>query len=375
MATVLIVDDHAANRELIAMLVAHKGHRPLEAADGAEGLAIAREVRPDLVISDILMPTMDGYEFVRRLRADPLIAGTEVVFYTAFYHDREARALAAECGVRHVLTKPCEPDAILEVIEKALRGGGAQAPGVPRQEFDREHLRLLTDMLSEKVAELEAGNQRLAALTDLNLQLASERDSSVLLANVCRGARELIGAAHAVLVVGPRDAGMTKFVATAGMEPDVAKRLGLPAMRGGIVGAAFDARAPRRAGNPDGDPVAVGLPAGHPAVRSMLVAPIVSLAHSYGWICLTNRIGAAEFGAEDERLLAIVAKQAGRIYENGSLYAALRESQEGLQHAQELAKLAHVVTQQDGAFESWSDTLPKLLGLGPADMPKSTREW
>jgi CheY-like chemotaxis protein len=76
MATILVVDDRAPNRELLVTLLGYKGHRLLEAADGAEALAIVRTERPDLVITDIPMPTMDGYEFVRELRADPEIAAT-----------------------------------------------------------------------------------------------------------------------------------------------------------------------------------------------------------------------------------------------------------------------------------------------------------
>ncbi len=110
MAKVLIVDDHATNRELVVTLLNHLQHQPLEAADGAEALALVRSQRPQLVICDILMPTMDGYEFVQRLRADPAIAATEVIFYTANYHEREARHLAASVGVSRVLIKPCIPE-------------------------------------------------------------------------------------------------------------------------------------------------------------------------------------------------------------------------------------------------------------------------
>ena len=91
MATILIVDDRPANREFLMTLLGYGGHRLLQAADGAEALATARAERPDLVIADILMPTMDGYEFVRQLRADPAIARTPVVFCTAHYHEGEAQ--------------------------------------------------------------------------------------------------------------------------------------------------------------------------------------------------------------------------------------------------------------------------------------------
>ena len=67
MATILIVDDRALNREYLVTLLGYKGHRLLEAADGVEALEVVRNESPDLVIADIPMPTMDGYEFVRQL--------------------------------------------------------------------------------------------------------------------------------------------------------------------------------------------------------------------------------------------------------------------------------------------------------------------
>jgi two-component system cell cycle sensor histidine kinase/response regulator CckA len=79
---------------LLVTLLGYRGHRLREAADGAEALEQVRMERPDLVIADILMPTMDGYELVRQLRADPTTAPIPVIFYTAHYHEQEARALA-----------------------------------------------------------------------------------------------------------------------------------------------------------------------------------------------------------------------------------------------------------------------------------------
>src|SRR3979411_1417996 len=107
MATVLIVDDREVNREFLVTLLGFYGHRLIEAGDGAQALALARSEHPDVIITDILMPTMDGYEFVRQLRAQPMLANAVVIFYTAHSHGPEAEKLAADCGVRYILTKPC----------------------------------------------------------------------------------------------------------------------------------------------------------------------------------------------------------------------------------------------------------------------------
>jgi CheY-like chemotaxis protein len=80
MASILIVDDRPTNRQFLLTLLGYTSHRLLEAADGAQALEIVRAERPDLVITDILMPTMDGYAFVKQLRGESAIAATPVIF-------------------------------------------------------------------------------------------------------------------------------------------------------------------------------------------------------------------------------------------------------------------------------------------------------
>ncbi|MBW8869017.1 MAG: response regulator, partial [Acidobacteria bacterium] len=94
MATILVVDDLSANRDFVVTLLRYHQHRVIEAADGAQALDAARSERPDLVITDVLMPVMDGYELFRQLRLAPATADVPVIFYTAHYGEREARALA-----------------------------------------------------------------------------------------------------------------------------------------------------------------------------------------------------------------------------------------------------------------------------------------
>ena len=94
----------------------------VEAADGREGLAAVQAEHPDLVITDVLMPVMDGYELVRQLRLDPATSRIPVLFYTAPYGEREARALALSSGVPYVLTKPAEPQEVLKIVGRVLSG-------------------------------------------------------------------------------------------------------------------------------------------------------------------------------------------------------------------------------------------------------------
>lgn len=333
MATILIVDDRSTNREFLVTLLGYGGHRLLEAADGAEGLALTRAERPDLVIADILMPTMDGYEFVRQLRADPTVAGTRVIFYTAHYHEPEARKLATACGVRDILTKPCEPEEVLRVVAAALGGSRDAPPAPPPDEpaFDREHLTVLTDKLSEKVNELGRTNERLTALVELGLRLGSERDQARLLQVFCDSAREIVGARYAVVgIPGGGDAPYRHFL-TSGMDLATAARVGRLGPLAGVLGSVLASGRCFRAAN-HGRLEAAGVPPALPSAAALLAAPILSPARVHGWVCLLDKLGGDEFNEQDEQLARMLGAQVGRIYENGSLYADL------LKHSTKLAE-------------------------------------
>jgi signal transduction histidine kinase len=161
MPTILIVDDRAPNRDLLTTLLGYAGHTTREAADAEQALVIVRAARPDLVISDVVMPSIDGFEFVRRLRSDPEIAQTRVMFYTATYLEAEAHALAEACGVFHVLVKPAEPRLILDTVQLALGAPIVQPTLRTDAEFDQEHGRVLLNKLMQKVDELESLNAEL----------------------------------------------------------------------------------------------------------------------------------------------------------------------------------------------------------------------
>jgi two-component system sensor histidine kinase/response regulator len=175
MGCVLVVDDRQADRDLLATVIGGMGHRVFEAPNPERALELTRAHRPDLVITDLQMPAMNGYEFVRDLRSDHRVGETPVIFRTANYAEDEVRALAASCDVSGFLPKPCEPQTIITVVGEAL---GLPADGSPRfgtvgEDFDGEQRQVLKDKLVRKVCELEAANVRLAR-TALDLQRSND---------------------------------------------------------------------------------------------------------------------------------------------------------------------------------------------------------
>ncbi len=140
------------------------GYTVLQAATGEAGIELAQSDGPDLIITDILMPTMDGYEMLRALRGDPVTGNIPVIFYTANYVVEEIRLLAEASGVSHVLIKPCKPEEIVRVVGEVLESAPKVVAQLAGDEFHREHLRLLNAKLSQTVNELEAVNQEQSAL-------------------------------------------------------------------------------------------------------------------------------------------------------------------------------------------------------------------
>ena len=158
MTSILVLDARAENRRLMTEVLGAR-YTVIEAESGAQALDLVRRDPPDLVIADVLMPQMDGYQFVRELRRAPGNGHTRVIFSTATYREDEVRALATACGVSQILSKPCEPRDIYAAVDKALANGRVPDTLMAAEDF-HEHLRVLNGMLIEKIEQLEESERR-----------------------------------------------------------------------------------------------------------------------------------------------------------------------------------------------------------------------
>ena len=135
-ARILIIEDDMASRELFGYLLGGAGYAASSVPDGAQGLRAAAAEAPDLIVCDLQMPTMSGFEFLAALRADPALRATPVVAVTAFSMPGD-RERVAGAGFDGYLTKPVDPAtfvaSIAAYLPAHLRGGGAAvgAPGGP----------------------------------------------------------------------------------------------------------------------------------------------------------------------------------------------------------------------------------------------------
>ena len=123
MVTVLVVDDDAPSREFLRTLLSYRGHEVEQASDGDSALAMAVRHPPGAVITDVLMPGLDGYALARALRGRPATRHIPIVFSTAHYGLQEIRPLAHACDVRDVIFKPAQPSTVLATIDSLLGAG------------------------------------------------------------------------------------------------------------------------------------------------------------------------------------------------------------------------------------------------------------
>jgi len=153
MTRVLIVDDLPENRYLLQTLVGGFGYEAITAGNGAVALETARRDPPDIVISDILMPVMDGFTLCREWMRDERLRGIPFVFYTATYTDPKDRELAEKLGAARFLIKPMEPEEFIEIIRQVLQeheAGRLVAPPGPVEEEAVTH-RLYNETLIRKL--------------------------------------------------------------------------------------------------------------------------------------------------------------------------------------------------------------------------------
>lgn len=182
---VLIVDDHQQNLYLLRSLLQGHGCVVEEARHGAEALTVARQSAPALVVSDLLMPVMDGYTLLRHWKTDDRLKSIPFVVYTATYTEPRDERLALDLGADAFILKPAEPEAFMERIREVLAKASCedrQAPRSPQSEeaeLFRHYNEVVVRKLEQKAFELEDANRALQE--DILRRQAAEARASVLL--------------------------------------------------------------------------------------------------------------------------------------------------------------------------------------------------
>ncbi len=123
MAKILLVDDHPDIVRLLQMCLAHQGHTLLTASDGQEALDLLQAKRPDLVILDVVMPRVDGFRVLSRIKSDPELKETVVVMLTIHDHPEEV-TLGLDIGADFYLSKPFKPAEVSSLVRRICETRG-----------------------------------------------------------------------------------------------------------------------------------------------------------------------------------------------------------------------------------------------------------
>ena len=119
---ILIVEDQEDNRAILRDLLTSAGYTYIEAVNGSDGVEAARRQRPDLILMDIQLPVLDGYQATRQIKADPELRAIPVIAVTSYaLSGDELKALAAGCDA--YVTKPYSPRQLLAIVRSFLADG------------------------------------------------------------------------------------------------------------------------------------------------------------------------------------------------------------------------------------------------------------
>ena len=179
----LIVDDHSTNRKLLRVTLEAEGHTTLEATDGVEALAVLARESVDAVISDILMPNMDGFRLCHEIRKSEQLRALPFIVFTATYTAPADMQLAQTMGADKYLAKPQSTKAViqalLEVTERKGRRPQDSAPPAEETYVLTQYNQALVNKLEDKTAELQREHDRVLQLNNVLERRVKERTAEL----------------------------------------------------------------------------------------------------------------------------------------------------------------------------------------------------
>jgi two-component system cell cycle sensor histidine kinase/response regulator CckA len=189
---ILIVDDIAENLFMLEALLEEFGYSVESAINGKDALEKLHIEKFDLIISDILMPVMDGFTFCRTVKGDERLQKIPLVFYTSTYKDETAETLALKLGANRFVQKPIDPNKFLDIIRNLLNDldKGRLTSDVTVVEDNEEKLKLYSECIVKKLEEKVLGLEK--EITSHKLTQGKLKESEVKFRTVCTTANDAI---------------------------------------------------------------------------------------------------------------------------------------------------------------------------------------
>jgi PAS domain S-box-containing protein len=229
MARILVVDDNTENRYLMEVLLKGSGYEVSVTGNGKEALDSALADPPDLVISDLLMPVMDGFSLCHAWKSNDQLTEIPFIVYTATYTEQKDEDLALSLGADRFIVKPKDPEVLVEIIREVLLKSRSEneAGGIPTDEPElfKKYSEVVSHKLEQKMAELEEKNRKLErtladgrrsarhiehlnrvlhAIRDVNQLIVREKNRPQLIQRACEILVQTRGFYHAWIVLTDR---------------------------------------------------------------------------------------------------------------------------------------------------------------------------
>jgi PAS domain S-box-containing protein len=363
---VLVVDDNADLRDYMRRMLSAAGHEVSVAADGQAALEMARTLAPEVIVSDVMMPRLDGFGLLRAVREEPELRETPVLLLSARAGE-EARVGGLESGADDYLTKPFSSRELLARVASNLQ---------------------LARLRRETEQRLREESRTLETLNRTGATVAAELDLPRAVQVVVDAARELTGAAFGSFFYNlPDDAGGSYMLYTlSGVPKDTFSQFPMPRNTAvfaptfngeGIVRSDDITKDPRYGHNPPHQ----GMPKGHLEVRSYLAAPVLSRTGEVLGGLFFGHPSPGVFTERSERVLAGIAAQAAIAIDNARLYQAAQneisertKAQDALRDLNETLerRVAEAIADRDRLWELSEDLLvvasfdAKLMRVSPS---------
>src|SRR3989304_1260629 len=379
---ILLVDDNKENLYMLGTLLRDNGYEVEFAADGLEALEKALQDEFDMIISDIMMPRMDGVQLCRKIKTNERLRRLAFVFYTAAYTDPKDEEFALSLGAEKFIIKPQKPDAFIEILSEIIRShesGMLVAPKLPVEEeavYLKEYNGRLIKKLEDEVLQLERKNRYETIIRTVTQGVHRSIELQEVLENAVESMSKNIDRVEniSIYLVEGEEAILKAY---RGYSDWWVKRVGRIPYPKGFTWKTIIEGKPRYCPDVDQDTF-IG-PAGREVgTRSYLSMPIRNEGKTVGVINI-NSLKKNAFDEEELKLLEIVAQQIEVAINNAQIAEALRQSEESYRTAKDeleikvkdlevLTGLIRAVHESTSLDEIYSVALDSVIELENIDM-------
>lgn len=381
MTKILVADDNEQNIYLLKVLLESKGYDLILARNGLEALKAARKHKPDLIISDILMPGLDGFGLCRNIKTDDALKMIPFIFYTATYTDPKDEELASSLGAERFIRKPAEPNKFALIVGDVLKqhkeGRLVDFAKEPEKEeiFYKKYNAALIRKMEDKMLELEMANKRLAALFHISVDLTSLMPGKELIKAILINVIDVIGCSHAnyfefndsdetfylKVIVGSPERNLEKY------QDKLTFKLG---EERGLVGLVGQNHEPLILDDTNSDPRWIKA---DKSIQSALFLPMVSEGNLIGVLSFLDTM-VNKFDEKIFRDMTTLANNLAMAIEKRRFIEKIQESEHRYRTLVENSMDAIISLDQAGSITDWNKGAEEIFGYSKEEKIDSSIE-